>query len=639
MATVADSTTDPWSFVDGEGNRRDLWVALAAAIGLGALLLLSWLTFGNRAEPPPPDPAAAAQRFADAWVAGDRDALVEVLVRRPGEDLDGALAALDQLDVTDFRVAVGDTDVDEEAGRATVVLLPEADIVDVGTWAWEATLDLERGRGSWRVRWDFTSFHPALADGVHFEVRHGVADRAPILAFDGTPLTATGEVVTIGIEPSQVPDGERLADRLSTLVPEAVEELGEVLTRPDLVPTWFYPLVNVPAERLAGIRDQVEALPGVILRSSDGRVGASAGFASHLLGRTGAATDEESAELGVEPGEVVGRSGLEAIFDEQLRGGELAEIVLVEEDGDERGVVATFSDDPAESVRTTLDADVQQAVENALVGRSDRIAIALVGPDGGLLASASRPLNGYNRAFEGAYAPGAAVWPLTLHLAVAAGADADDVVTCPGTTTVGGVRFDNLGGFDLGEVPLPLAVGEGCRTTVARLAGDLEAGALPELAGDLGFGTTPSVVVPAAASQWPAARDVAERAAAGVGQARVLSSVVHLAELAATFSDGTHDTVHLLLDDAAPSGVTLDEPARLEARALFDAAGARTGFPAGTGIVSGEGNSSEGRLAWVSVVRDDLAGVILFEQGTRQQAIDLARRLVAELDDLRDDAP
>lgn len=623
-------------------RRRDLVVAGIAVAVLGAVAWLALDLLGSREEPPPPDPATAAEQFAQAWLERDVDAFNRILVRRPGEDLTDALAAFDPLEPADFRVTVGEVTVDpDEDGFATVTLVPELDLPDVGTWTWTSELAMERGRGTWRVRWDFTSFHPSLADGLHFETRLGPPQRAPILGNDGTPLTATGEVVTIGVEPGRVPSPERLAETLATLVPEAVEPLQETFARADLVPTWFYPLVTVPAERLAGIRGRIETLPGMILRSTDGRIGGTEAFGRHLLGRVVDADEELAAEREVEVGTPVGTDGLERAFDDFLRGSEVTEVVAVEPDGDVRASVASFADDVAASVRTTLDPLVQEAIENALVGQQGRIGVVAVGTDGGVRGSASRPLTGYNRAFAGNYPPGASVWALPLLAAVDGGLDDGSPIECPSVARVGGVAFENLTGFDLGTVSVVEAVANGCRSSIARLAGDLPAGTLRALALQLGFDQAPRVVMESVRPQWPAANDVAERAASGVGQHTVLAPVVHLASVAAAFLDGTWDLPHVLMDDRDEPGDPLPPGALAETLAILESAGARAALPRGTGLVAGEGTSPEGNLGWVMLTSrseefGDFGAVVLVEQGTRAQALTIAERFLAELRELRE---
>ncbi|MFT5222007.1 MAG: hypothetical protein ACI867_000304 [Glaciecola sp.] len=618
-------------------RRRDLVVALLVVLAMGGVGFLAYDTLGSRVDPPPPDPAASAARFAAAWVNGDVDAMVQVLVRRPGDELTDAMAAFDTLEPTDLRVTVAEVIEGDQDGFATVIIQPELDVPDVGTWAWSAELSMERGRGSWRIRWDETSFHPSLAVGLHFEVRTGPGSRAPILGFDGTPLTSTSEVVTIGIEPSRVPSAERLAESLSTLVPEALKPLQETFARADLMPTWFYPLVTVPAERLAGIRDRIGTLPGIILRSSDGRIGTSPGFGRHLLGQVVDADANLATERGVSPGTPVGRGGLEEDFDNQLRGSPATEIIAVEQDGDVRAAVASFSDNVAESVRTTVDPLVQEAIENALLGRQERIAVVAVGPDGGVLGSASRPLNGYNRAFAGAYAPGAAVWPMTVLAAVANGANAQSTVACPAVASVGGVRFENLAGFDLGSLTLSEAVANGCRSSIARLAGELPSGTMSSLAGNFGFNVATAGAIGWVTPQWPVARDLAEQAASGVGQALLLAPPVHLASVAAAFVDGTWDSPFVLLEESGrpASSPPLPASALAEARAIFEASGAQAGLARGVGLVAGEGSSSEGRLGWASVITDEYGLVVMVELGTRADALAITQRFLAELTALR----
>lgn len=621
-----------------ETGRRDVLVAVVAVLALGIVGFFAWDLLANRQDPPPPDPVEAAQRFADAWVEGDQEAMEAILVRRGGEELFEALQAFDPLFASDFRVTVGELTPGESENEAQVTLLPELDIPAVGTWAWTSTLQLERSRASWRIRWDHTSFHPSLAEGLTFETREGPASRAPILDRNGEPVTATGEVVTIGIEPGRVPDPIRLGETLTTLVPEAVEPLEKTFARSDLVPTWFYPLVTVPAERLAGIRDRVETLPGMILRSADGRVGTSDGFGRHLLGRVTDASEDQAAERGVEPGTPIGVGGLEEQFDEQLRGSAVTEIIAVEPDGDVRASVASFSEDAAESIRTTLDLDVQEAIENALLGRRERIAVVAVSTDGGVLGSASRPLTGYNRAFAGNYPPGAAVWGMTLYASIAdTGTDADTRVPCPAEIIVGGVRIDNLAGVDLGEVSVADAIGNGCRTSVARLAGGLDRATLEELADrSFGFSEVPDVVLESAAPVWPGARDIAEAAASGVGQAQVLAPVTHLAAVAATLSDGTYDIPRVLLrEEVVPSGPPLNPTALAETRAILEASGRQAGLIGGAGLVTGEGSSAEGDLGWASVVTDEFGLVVLVEQASRGEAVTIAAQILRELEALR----
>lgn len=620
-------------------TRRDVSMAMLGVLLVAAIVWFALATLVRREDTLPADPAEAAERFAQAWMAQDLEAIEAVLVRPGGTALREAIAAFDQLDAGPLRVTVGDVTTSED-GAATVALLPELDLPGVGTWAWTTQLQLQRSRDVWRVAFGPESLHPALEVELSFAVRIQPAARSPILYADGTPLSQSGDAVTIGVHPSEVPSVERLAEALASLVPEAVAPLEKLFARPDLETDWFHPLRTVPEGRLAGIHDRVASLPGVLLRTATGRLAAAPGSARHLLGSVVPASADQAKQRGVAVGTPIGLGGLEELFDARLRHDEATEIVTIERDGDQRAVVATFSDEVADPVQVSLDPLVQQAIENALVGRSELAAVVAVAPDGAILGSAARPLTGYNRAFEGAYAPGAAVWPVTLLAAVASGVDGDDTVACPASTRVGGQRFDNATGLDLGDVLVIDAVASGCRTSFAQLAGKLDRPALQDLVVRFGFGLAPTGLRTWATPQWPPARDVGELAAAGVGQALLLAPVVHLASVAAAFVDGRWELPWLLPEDrevqvqvdALPFG-PLDE-----AKAILQAAGRVADLPNGVGMVAGEGSSAEGDLAWASLVLPDMGVVVLVEQDDRAAAVAIAKRFVAELATLRSSA-
>jgi penicillin-binding protein 2 len=92
-----------------------------------------------------------------------------------------------------------------------------------------------------------------------------------------------------------------------------------------------------------------------------------------------------------EPGDVVGRSGVEAAYDGILRGVDGSQDVIVDSHGREVGKLGTEPAKPGQSLRLTIDLDVQRAAENAL-GDRDGAIIAIDPHTGEVLAMVSRPI-------------------------------------------------------------------------------------------------------------------------------------------------------------------------------------------------------------------------------------------------------
>jgi penicillin-binding protein 2 len=117
------------------------------------------------------------------------------------------------------------------------------------------------------------------------------------------------------------------------------------------------------------------------------------GFAAHLVGYVGEVSEEmlnDPRYAMYEPGDVVGRSGVEASYDGILRGEDGSEDVVVDSHGREVGRLGTEPAKPGQSLRLTIDLDVQRAAENALGDRNGAM-IAIDPHTGEVLALVSRP--------------------------------------------------------------------------------------------------------------------------------------------------------------------------------------------------------------------------------------------------------
>ncbi len=159
------------------------------------------------------------------------------------------------------------------------------------------------------------------------------------------------------------------------------------------------------------------------------------GYASHILGYTGAITAEswdEYKAAGYDMDDIVGLSGCEYAFESYLRGQDGVKVVIEDKQGN---IIDSYVETPAVSgkdVYLTIDIDLQMAAEDglaktiSLMPDSDAGAVTATDPKTGevlvlasyptfdlstyrteyneLLANPANPL--YNRALDGLYAPG-----------------------------------------------------------------------------------------------------------------------------------------------------------------------------------------------------------------------------------------
>jgi hypothetical protein len=631
---------------------RQVLALMAALLVLGAVVGVAYVTLEGR------DTAAAARDAPDgtvdaylaAWEDGDHQAMAELVRDPPASFVADHEQLRDGLEVTALAIERTDLVADVD-GRATATATVTASPDVVGQITWDIELRVLRERGRWGVAWAPEALHPDWRPGLRFVTTTAPAERAPILARDGTELAGPGERVTFGFEPAGVDTAAEVVDAFEAAIPGSGATADRLLRQGGLVDGWFYPVVSLSAEQADEVGSDLSGVPGVLRRTEQGARNLLAdGFAVHVVGRTGEATAEELERLGppYEPGDHVGRTGLEEVLERRLASREERRVEL--RDGEEGPVRATLAsaavpragdDDDLDAgpVTTTLDVAVQRAIENSLLGRRTAAAMVVVDAgDGAVRGAASRPFDGFNRAFEGRYAPGTAFAPVVVEALVAAGGAVGADVACPAERVAAGRRVENLSGVDLGpEVPLPEAVAAGCATALAGLGVELGADALAAAAARFGAGEPPVVPLFANGLSFPAPVDLGEAGVAAAGQGRVEVSPLHLATVAAATSSGTWWPPYLL--DADGPG----EPERLTPGAL-DAfrqllVGAQADGPDLVGIAA-LARGSDGVHSWFVGTVDGLGIAVLVEDGADEDdaAAPLAERFARELAALEVDA-
>jgi len=117
------------------------------------------------------------------------------------------------------------------------------------------------------------------------------------------------------------------------------------------------------------------------------------GFAAHLIGYVGELSEEDLNRpkyAYYEPGDVVGKAGVEETYDELLRGKDGSMDVVVDSHGREVGRRGIQLATPGQDLKLTIDNDIQKAAELAL-GEANGAVIAMDPRNGEILALVSHP--------------------------------------------------------------------------------------------------------------------------------------------------------------------------------------------------------------------------------------------------------
>jgi penicillin-binding protein 2 len=150
---------------------------------------------------------------------------------------------------------------------------------------------------------------------------------------------------------------------------------------------------DITADEQAFIEAHRNELPELETIDEERRLYPRDGFAAHLIGYVGEVSEDDlnqSRYAAYQPGDVVGKAGVEETYDELLRGEDGSRDVIVDSHGREVGYLRTQHATPGQDLKLTIDIDLQRAAEVAL-GDANGAVIAMDPRNGEILALVSHP--------------------------------------------------------------------------------------------------------------------------------------------------------------------------------------------------------------------------------------------------------
>ena len=150
---------------------------------------------------------------------------------------------------------------------------------------------------------------------------------------------------------------------------------------------------DISADEQAFIEAHRNELPELETIDEERRLYPRDGFAAHLIGYVGEVSEEDlnnTRYAAYEPGDIVGKAGVEETYDQLLRGEDGSRDVIVDSHGREVGYLRIQHAIPGQDLKLTIDNDMQRAAELALGDRNGAV-VAMDPRNGEILAMVSRP--------------------------------------------------------------------------------------------------------------------------------------------------------------------------------------------------------------------------------------------------------
>ncbi len=360
----------------------------------------------------PPDPQNTVKEFLDLWKAEDYAGMYAMLTRVSQD----AISADDfarryqntalnlTLDTLDYELLGKITD----PTSAQVAYQVNFHTNRLGELKRQMMMNMTLDNGQWKIQWDDALIMPELKGSNHLSLNVEQPARGNIYDRNGHALAAQDDVVALGVIPGEIDDAQADAlvselARLTGKTPEYIKSLYE-----NQASSAYIAIGEASASAVSEREDVLSGLSGLVMSPYNARYYADGGIAPHVTGFVMPIFKENLDEYkrrGYSGDEKVGIFGLEQWGEQYLAGQPHLSLHVVDPNGIIVTALADQEAQPAQSIYTTIDKDLQEQAQKAIQGFTGAIVV-LERDTGRVLAMVSSPgfdpnmLNADNRNFD-----------------------------------------------------------------------------------------------------------------------------------------------------------------------------------------------------------------------------------------------
>jgi len=249
--------------------------------------------------------------------------------------------------------------------------------------------------GLWRLEVVQSEFYASLAEKNRIRNVPILAPRGKILDREGRTIVdnypSFSALLMRDSARDVMADADLIAEGLHLDPDELKQRIRHFAGSPQYQP--IYLKDDITPDELAFVESHRNELPELDTIMAHRRLYPRKGFMAHLIGYVGEVSEDMLNQPQFElynPGDVVGKSGIELEYNDILMGKNGSRRAVVNSHGREVGRLDETPAVPGKQLKLTIDLDLQIAAEEALEGRNGAI-VAMDPRNGEILAMVSRP--------------------------------------------------------------------------------------------------------------------------------------------------------------------------------------------------------------------------------------------------------
>lgn len=259
----------------------------------------------------------------------------------------------------------------------------------------QLTKEKRKDKENWYIDWKPNMILPKMKKNAKISVDILPSTRGEIVDRSGKPLAVNGTAARIDLVPGKMGTDQDKANTIKMLT----DQLGitQAQIKSALSQSWvkadsLVPITTLDASK-TDLLKKITELPGVVKTDVSSRIYPDKNASAHLTGYVGKITAEllkKHPNEGYNANSVIGKTGLELLFEKQLRARDGASIVLLDPTGAEEGTIAKKAPVNGHNIQLTIDRNVQDALYSQLK-KDAGTGVAIDPRNGDILGLVSAP--------------------------------------------------------------------------------------------------------------------------------------------------------------------------------------------------------------------------------------------------------
>lgn len=283
--------------------------------------------------------------------------------------------------------------VTEEGNKAQIVYSTTMQTV-AGQMSFSNTANLvKNAENGYDIEWSSSLIFPELQNDYKVRVETLEGTRGRILDRNDVVLAGMQTASSVGLVPGKMGENkEEDIAKIATLLDISEDTIQNALSASYVKDDTFVPLKTVQKGEQE-LKNQLLEISGIKIIDTMARVYPLGEASSHLLGYVQTINAEElkeNANKGYTSTSVIGKTGLEKIYEDTLKATDGAEIYIVDAEGNKKKTLAKKQEQNGKDIKLTIDSTIQQKLYNQL--KEDKAAAVAMNPNTGeILALVSCP--------------------------------------------------------------------------------------------------------------------------------------------------------------------------------------------------------------------------------------------------------